>query len=68
MNYHDYLNLIKSEEEKSFWALYENMESFAILFFKNILKMLNYMEKPKISSGTISKTTSKLSEWINVTL
>jgi len=44
------------------------MEKYAVQFFKNILKMLNFMEKPKVSSGTISKTTSKLSEWINITL
>lgn len=68
MNYWDYLNSIKSEEEKSFWNLYENMEKYAVQFFKNILKMLNFMEKPKVSSGTISKTTSKLSERINITL
>jgi len=48
MKYQDYLKSIKSDEEKSFWILYENMESYAIAFFKNILKMLNYMEKPKI--------------------
>jgi len=68
MSYWDYLNSIKSEEEKAFWNLYENMEKYAVQFFKNILKMLNFMEKPKVSSGTISKTTSKLSEWINITL
>ena len=68
MNYWDYLNSIKSEEEKSFWNLYENMEKYAVQFFKNILKMLNFMEKPKVSSGTISKTTSKLSERIYITL
>lgn len=44
------------------------MEKYAIMFFKNVLKMLNYMEKPKVSSGTISKSTSKLSERINITL
>lgn len=68
MTFEQFLKAIKSEEEKSFWLLYENMEKYAIMFFKNVLKMLNYMEKPKVSSGTISKSTSKLSERINITL
>ena len=47
MKYQDYLNQI-TPEEKAFWILYEQMEFYAVQFFKNILKMLNFMEKPKI--------------------
>lgn len=44
------------------------MDSYALTFFKKVLGMLNFLEKPKVSSGTISSKTSKLSEWINLTL
>jgi hypothetical protein len=44
------------------------MELYALTFFQKVLSIINYFEKPKTSTGTISKSTSKLSEKINTTL
>jgi hypothetical protein len=68
MPYRDYLKTIKEPEELAFWTLYEQMDTYALTFFKKVLSILNFLEKPKSSSGTISSKTSKLSERLNITL
>ena len=68
MKYKEYLKIVKEPEEKSFWELYEHMDNYAQTFFKKVLSMLNFLEKPKSSNGTISNKTSKLSERLSLTL
>lgn len=68
MKYKEYLKIVKEPEEKAFWELYEHMDNYAQTFFKKVLSMLNFLEKPKSSNGTISNKTSKLSERLSLTL
>ena len=70
MKLETYLAKIETEEpeEFAFWKLMERMEIYANTFFSKILSFINYIEKPKSSTGGISESTSKLIDKMNTSL